>query len=171
VRHHEKNLVRHLVHGWIHETKTRKVHQHVNLRGWKFVTLLGKLERLLLDLAPWRGRHKSYLTELALLDSWRSQWKSMHLKQQKMSLNKWCEQNVDLQFNPKSCNVKIAGFDRSPWMATRMSPLSVGTRRRSHALLMESREWDCCNCTDRNSMSSSSAGMVLNMLRKSKISI
>jgi hypothetical protein len=74
--------------------------------------------------------------------------------------------SCDLQFNPKSCNVRIAGFDMSPWMATRTSPLSVGTRRRSQALLMESREWDCCNCTERSSMSSSSAGIVLEEVRE-----
>lgn len=64
----------------------------------------------------------------------------------------------------------MAGFDMSPWMATRTSPLSVGTRRRSHALLMDSRECDCCNWTERSSMSSSSAGIVL-FTRKIKCEI
>lgn len=66
------------------------------------------------------------------------------------------------QFNPRSWYVTIAGFVVSPCTATRMSPLSVGTRRRSHAPTIEPRWLGYCSWTERSSMSSiGSTGIAL----------
>lgn len=48
----------------------------------------------------------------------------------------------------------MAGFDRSPCTATKTSPLSVTTRRKSQLPLSEPRPLENCNCTERSSMSS-----------------
>lgn len=78
-----------------------------------------------------------------------------------------CIFGSNLQFNPKSWYVKIAGFDVFPWTATSRSPLSVVTLRTSVGAPLSEPLDPGVMCIDLSSTSSiGSPGIVLQWINK-----